>query len=63
VTGAAEADRDIGPVDRLDFLGPRRLATKTKIYRYWIPLDFLGFSRPKHDLSMGYAGFNGGNFF
>jgi hypothetical protein len=33
-----------------------RLATKTPIYRYWISLDFLGFSRPKRDLSMGCAG-------
>jgi hypothetical protein len=25
-------------------------------------LDFLGFSRPKRDLSMGYAGFSLKNF-
>jgi hypothetical protein len=24
----------------------------------WISLDFLGFSRPKRDFSMGYAGFS-----
>jgi hypothetical protein len=42
---AAEMDRDIRPVDRLGFLETRPLATKTKAFRYWISLDFLGFSR------------------
>jgi hypothetical protein len=40
----------------LDFLGPGRFAAKTPIASYWISLDFLGFSRPNRDLSMGYAG-------
>jgi hypothetical protein len=37
----------------LGFLAPGRLTAKTPIYRYWISLDFLGFSRPNRDLSMG----------
>jgi hypothetical protein len=42
----------------LGFLGAACLSTKTKDFRYWISLDFLGFSRPKRDLSMGCAGFS-----
>ena len=29
----------------------------------WISLDFLGFSRPNRDFSMGYAGFSWEEFF
>jgi hypothetical protein len=29
----------------------------------WIPLDFLGFSRPNRDFSMGYTDFHGKEFF
>jgi hypothetical protein len=36
------------------FLAPGRFAAKTPIHGYWIFLDFLGFSRPNLDLSMGY---------
>ncbi len=38
------------------FLAPTDCTTKTNENRYWISLDFLGFSRPNRDLSMGYAG-------
>ena len=37
------------------FLAPSPFAAKTPILSYWISLDFLGFSRPKRDFSMGYA--------
>ena len=37
------------------FLGRRRFAANTPIPGGWISLDFLGFSRPNRDLSMGYA--------
>jgi hypothetical protein len=39
------------------------LAAKTSIRRYWISLDFLGFSRQDQNLSMGYAGFSRNEFF
>jgi hypothetical protein len=35
-------------------LARSRFAAKTPDYEGWIFLDFLGFSRPKRDLSMGY---------
>jgi hypothetical protein len=34
----------------------RRFRSKTPVFRCLISLDFLGFSRPKRDLSMGYTG-------
>ena len=37
------------------FLARRRFAAKTPDYKGWISLDFLGFSRPNLDFSMGYA--------
>ncbi|HEY6518817.1 MAG TPA: hypothetical protein VIZ19_05545, partial [Roseiarcus sp.] len=37
------------------FLGSGCFAAKTADYEGWISLDFLGFSRPNLDLSMGYA--------
>jgi hypothetical protein len=40
----------------LVFLGPGRFAAKSPAYERLISLDFLGFSRPKQDLSMGYEG-------
>ena len=46
----------------LGFLGPSRLAAKIPIHRYWIFLDFLGFSRPNRDLSIGYTDFRGNYF-
>jgi hypothetical protein len=49
--------RDIGLV-RLGFLGAGRFAAGTLGNGYWILLDFLGFSRPNRDFSMGYAGFS-----
>jgi hypothetical protein len=36
-------------------LAQSRFAMKTPIYRYWFFLDFLGFSRPNLDLSIGYG--------
>jgi hypothetical protein len=39
----------------LGFLGRSHFAAKTPVYGYWITLDFLGFSRPNRDLSMGYG--------
>jgi hypothetical protein len=39
-----------------------RFAAKSPINVYWICLDFLGFSRPNRDLSMGYAAYSGKNF-
>jgi hypothetical protein len=35
---------------------------KTRLFDRWISLDFLGFSRPNRDFSMGYAGFSLENF-
>jgi hypothetical protein len=40
------------------FLNRGRFAAKTPADDYWILLDFLGFSRPNLDLSMGYSGFS-----
>jgi hypothetical protein len=37
------------------FLASGRFGVKILIYGYWIFLDFLGFSRPNLDLSMGYT--------
>jgi hypothetical protein len=44
-------------------LARARFAEKTPVSEGWISLDFLGFSRPNRDLSMGYAGFSLENFF
>jgi hypothetical protein len=44
------------------FLARRRFAAKVPAYGRWISLDFLGFSRPNRDLSMGYAAYSGKNF-
>jgi hypothetical protein len=38
----------------LGFLGPSRFCREDPDFGYWISLDFLGFSRPNRDLSMGY---------
>jgi hypothetical protein len=38
----------------LDFLGWRPIRCEIPDYEPWIRLDFLGFSRAKRDLSMGY---------
>jgi hypothetical protein len=35
-----------------------RLRAKALVFEGWKSLDFLGFSRPNLDLSMGYAGFS-----
>jgi hypothetical protein len=45
------------------FLADRRFATKAKLLSYWISLDFLGFSRPNRDFSIGCAGFVAKDFF
>jgi hypothetical protein len=39
------------------FLERARFAAKTLGFGGWKSLDFLGFSRPNRDLSMGYTGF------
>src|SRR5271163_2141911 len=44
------------------FLARGCFAAKTPDHVGWISLDFLGFSRPNRDFSMGYAGFSGKNF-
>jgi hypothetical protein len=46
----------------LGFLVSALFAAKTQVSGGWKSLDFLGFSRPNRDLSMGYAGFSQ-NFF
>jgi hypothetical protein len=38
----------------LDFLGGSRFGREIPDSDYWISLDFLGFSRPNLDFSMGY---------
>ena len=45
------------------FLAPRHLALETPVFGGWKSLDFLGFSRPNLDLSMGYARFSREKFF
>jgi hypothetical protein len=42
---------------RLGSLGTSPFRCENPFYEGWISLDFLGFSRPNRDLSMGYAGF------
>jgi hypothetical protein len=49
--------RDIGAVDRLGFLGSWLFRCENPDYEGWISLEFLGFSRPNRDFSMGYADF------
>jgi hypothetical protein len=44
------------------FLARGRFAAKTPARECWISLDFLGFSRPNRDFSMGYADFSAKNF-
>jgi hypothetical protein len=46
----------------LGFLGAGPFGAESPISGYWIPLDFLGFSRPNRDFSMGYAGFSLNDF-
>jgi hypothetical protein len=40
----------------LGFLGFSLFRRETPVFRAWISLDFLGFSRPNRYLSMGYTG-------
>ena len=40
------------------FLAPGRFGLKTPVFEGWKSLDFLGFSRPNRDFSMGYADFS-----
>jgi hypothetical protein len=37
----------------LDCLGLWPFGRENPVFRYWISLDFLGFSRPNRDFSMG----------
>jgi hypothetical protein len=46
----------------LGFLETGLFPRESKEFSYWILLDFLGFSRPNLDLSMGYEDFRGENF-
>jgi hypothetical protein len=46
----------------LGFLGAWPFGCEPPIDRYWILLDFLGFSRPNRELSMGYTGFSEQHF-
>jgi hypothetical protein len=41
----------------LGFLGSWPFRCETARHELWISLDFLGFSRPNRDFSMGYAAF------
>jgi hypothetical protein len=52
---------DAWPVN-LGCLGTGQFSAKTKDFRYWILLDFLGFSRLERDFSMGYTAFSGKDF-
>jgi hypothetical protein len=55
--------QDAGPVEPFwFFLASRHFAAKTPPFDRWFSLDFLGFSRPNRDLSMGYARFSLKNF-
>src|ERR1700683_2882228 len=56
-SGPATSVRSI----RLGFLGPWPFRCEDPARRGWISLDFLGFSRPNRDFSMGYADFSGDN--
>jgi hypothetical protein len=47
----------------LGFLGAWRFRREGPVYKPWIVLDFLGFSRPNPAFSMGYAGFSRAEFF
>jgi hypothetical protein len=46
----------------LGFLGSGRFGFKHPAFEAWISLDFLGFSRPNRDFSMGYADFSLNDF-
>src|SRR5579871_1683661 len=51
--------RFMGEVDPIwVFLDSYRFAANAPVYEGWIFLDFLGFSRPNRDFSMGYTGFS-----
>jgi hypothetical protein len=52
------AARDIARSVRLGFLAASPFGRKSPDLEHWIFLDFLGFSRPNRDFSMGYAGFS-----
>ncbi len=58
--GSASLPAGSGPV--WISLARRSFGWKTPDFGGWISLDFLGFSRSKRDLSMGYAGFSLKNF-
>ena len=47
----------------LGFLGPSRFCPGRPENKAWISLDFLGFSRPNRDFSMGYAAGSEESFF
>ena len=46
---------DIGPVDSFGFSWPLAFPLRKAPHEPWIVLDFLGFSRPNLDFSMGYV--------
>jgi hypothetical protein len=43
---------------RFDFLASPPFRCEDPDSEHWISLDFLGFSRPNRDFSMGYTGFS-----
>jgi hypothetical protein len=47
----------------LGFLATLQFRHETQTFSRWISLDFLGFSRPNRDLSMGYSGQTATKFF
>src|SRR5271155_1387128 len=49
------AGRDLVRSLRLGFLGSWRFGFEEPAHKLWIVLDFLGFSRPNPDFSMGCA--------
>jgi hypothetical protein len=64
VASSRRSGREVGQAAHVwVFLAPRRFGLKTPVFEGWIHLDFLGFSRPNRDFSMGYAGFSRAEFF
>ena len=57
------ADRTLIRSMRLGFLGPWPFRCENPADEGWISLDFLGFSRPNRDFSMGYGALSEETFF
>jgi hypothetical protein len=52
---ATAAAADSGTIDPFGFLGIGPFRSENPDYEGWISLNFLGFSRPNLDLSIGHA--------